>query len=290
MIIDVHTHIFSPEIRDQREAYLPRDRWFGTLYADPRARMVTAEDLIAAMNLDGVDRAVAGGFAWSDQGLCREHNDYLLDCVARYPHRLIGSAAVQPRAGTAAAHELRRCLESGLRGLGELFPDGQGFSLEETALLAPLVDLLQAAHAPLLTHTSEPVGHEYAGKGHTEPAHVISLARHFPELRIVCGHWGGGLPFYELMPEVAEALRNVSYDMAASPYLYRWRIVSIAIQTVGAHKILFGSDYPLIRPKNYIAHLRELPLEEADRAAILGVNAARLWGVEGGEGDKGMTR
>jgi predicted TIM-barrel fold metal-dependent hydrolase len=289
MIIDVHTHIFSPEICDHREPYLSRDAWFGTLYADPRARMATAEDLIAVMEVDGVDRAVVGGFAWADQGLCRDHNDYLLDCIARYPDRLIGIAAVQPRAGAAAAEELRRCLEGGLRGLGELFPDGQGFSLEETDLLAPLVDLLQSAQVPLLTHTSEPVGHEYHGKGHTAPGHVVTLARRFPELRLICGHWGGGLPFYELMPEVAAALHNVFYDMAASPYLYRWSIVPLTIQMVGAHKILYGSDYPLIRPKNYIAHLSQLSLEEADRQAILGGNAAQLWGLELGQGD-GETR
>jgi predicted TIM-barrel fold metal-dependent hydrolase len=282
MIVDVHTHIFPPEIRDGRAAYLPRDPWFNQLYTDPRARIATAEDLITVMDLDGVDRAIACGFAWSDLGLCREHNDYLLDCVARYPGRLIGLAAVQPRAGQEAARELRRCLEAGLRGLGELFPDGQGFSLEETDLFAPLVELLGAANAPLLTHTSEPVGHEYHGKGHTEPGHVITLAKRFPALRIICAHWGGGLPFYELMPEVAEALQNVYYDTAASPYLYRWRIFPLAAQMVGALKIMFGSDYPLIRPKNYLAHIRELPLGEAERQAILGGNAARLWSLESG--------
>lgn len=279
MIVDAHTHVFPPAIRDNREAYRARDAWFGTLYEDPRARIATVEDLIAVMDLDGVDCAVACGFAWSDQGLCREHNDYILDCVARYPGRVIGMAAAQPQAGQAAAVELRRCLEGGLRGLGELFPDGQGFSLEETGLFVPLAELLQAWHAPLLTHTSEPVGHEYHGKGHTLPGHVVTLAKRFPELHIICGHWGGGLPFYELMPEVAEALKRVFYDTAASPYLYRWRVFPLAAQMVGAHRILFGSDFPLIRPKNYLAHIRELPLEEADRQAILGGNAARLWSL-----------
>jgi predicted TIM-barrel fold metal-dependent hydrolase len=277
MIIDAHTHIFPPQICSQREQYRTRDVWFCQLYADPRARTATAEDLVAIMDLDGVDRAVACGFAWADQGLCREHNDYLIDCVRRYPDRLIGMAAVQPRAGGEAARELERALAAGLRGLGELFPDGQGFSLAERDLLAPLAEVLQAHGAPLLTHASEPLGHEYQGKGHTVPQHVLALAQHFPGLRIVCGHWGGGLPFYELMPEVAQALQNVYYDTAASPYLYRWRIVPVVIQLVGAHKILFGSDYPLIRPRTYLMHLDQLPLKAADRQAILGENAARLW-------------
>jgi len=277
MIVDAHTHIFPPDICTRRQECRSRDGWFADLYEDPRARMATAEDLVATMDLDGVDRAVACGFAWSDQGRCREHNDYLIESVARYPERLIGLAIVQPRAGREAERELERALDAGLRGLGELMPDGQGFSLEDADLLSPLAGILQERGWPLMTHSSEPVGHAYHGKGQTLPQHVITLAQSFPGLRVVCGHWGGGLPFYELMPEVAQALQNVFYDSAASPYLYRWRIFPLAVQMIGAHKILMGSDYPLIRPRSYLMHLAQLPLQEEDRAAILGGNAAALW-------------
>ncbi len=281
MIIDAHTHIFSPNVCHMRERYCARDGWFNELYQDARARMSTAEDLITAMDLDGVDRSVVCGFAWSDQALCREQNDYIIDSVRRYPDRLIGMAVVQPRAGQDAVHELERCLKAGLRGLGELFPDGQGFSLEEVETLEPLAELLIKYNWPLLTHTSEPVGHQYQGKGRTLPQHVITLAQSFPELRIVCGHWGGGLPFYELMPEVAQALQHVYYDTAASPYLYRWRIFSVATQMVGGGKVLFGSDYPLIRARTYLKHLEQLSIEEQDRQAIVGKNAVKLWMPEG---------
>ena len=36
----------------------------------------------------------------------------------------------------------------------------------------------------------------------------------------MCAHWGGGLPFYALMPEVEDSLSNVYFDSAASPFLY----------------------------------------------------------------------
>ncbi|MGC8873923.1 MAG: amidohydrolase family protein [Chloroflexia bacterium] len=277
MIVDAHTHIFPPEVCARREAFRERDPWFGLLYEDPRARMATAEDLLEAMERDGVDRAVACGFAWRDQGLCRFHNDYLIESVRRFPDRIIGLAVVQPRAGVEAVRELERALDAGLRGLGELMPDGQGFSLTDEALLEPVALLLQERNLPLLTHASEPVGHLYRGKGCTQPQQIVALAERFPELRIICAHWGGGLPFYELMPEVAQALKNVFYDTAASPFLYRWRVVQVAVQMVGAHKILLGSDFPLVRPRTYLMHLAELPLEVAERAAILGGNALALW-------------
>lgn len=275
MIVDFHTHIFPPEVIAQRETYRARDAWFGQLYANPQARLATAEDLLAAMG-DGVAQAVTCGFAWNDPGLCRAANDYVLDAARRYPDRLIPFAVVQPRAGAEAEREIARAVAQGARGLGELMPDGQGYRLDDLAMLQPLAEVAIAHGLPLLTHTSEPVGHSYPGKGTTTPDQVVRLAAAFPELVIVCAHWGGGLPFYELLPEVAEALRNVYYDTAASTYLYRPAIFPLAAQAAGVAKILWGSDYPLLSPRRFLAKVRASGLDDSALAAILGENARRL--------------
>ena len=65
-------------------------------------------------------------------------------------------------------------------------------------------------------------------------------------MRVVAAHWGGGFPFYELMPEVQTAAANVWYDSAASLYLYRPEIFPTVARIAGPRKILWGSDYPLI--------------------------------------------
>jgi uncharacterized protein len=105
---------------------------------------------------------------------------------------------------------------------------------------------------------------------------VLHLATSFPDLKLICGHWGGGLPFYELMPEVRAATRNVWYDTAASPYLYDPRIYAAAKLLVGAEKLLFGSDYPLLRIRRCARQVEESGLPTQDLDAILGGNAARL--------------
>ena len=90
MIIDFHTHITAPEIIARRDDYLVRDAWFRDLYANPQARLSTAEELIAAMDREGVDQAVVFGFGWRDMDLCRQDNDYVMESVDRYPDRLFG--------------------------------------------------------------------------------------------------------------------------------------------------------------------------------------------------------
>jgi hypothetical protein len=276
-IIDGHAHILPDEIIAQREAYLSRDAWFGRLYADPRQRLTNSEDLIAAMDEAGVAQAAAFGFAFRDAGLCRLCSDYALDAAQRHRARLLPFAVVNPTSAGAAG-EARRCLEGGARAVGELMPDGQGFSLDDGAL-DDVMALLRAWRAPLLTHVNEPLGHDYAGKGAQGPAQAYALALRYPENDIILAHWGGGLPFYELMPDVRQSLARVYYDTAASPYLYDDAILR-HVAAWAAPKILFGSDYPLLTPRRCLRRIRRVGLAAQVEAQVLGGNMARLLGLD----------
>ncbi len=272
-VIDFHTHIFPPEFSARREEYLQRDAWFGRLYADPRASMVSAEELIVEMDRSGVDVSVVFGFAWADQVLCRAANDYVLDAVSRWPQRLIGFALVNPTAPGALA-EMERCVAAGLRGLGELMPDGQGYALDDPRL-DELLTYMALWQRPTLIHAGEPLGHHYPGKSKSTLQPLYELAGRHPTATLVAAHWGGGLIFYELMPEVRQVLRNVYYDTAASLYLYRDDIFPLAAR-IAPRKLLFATDYPLISQGRFLRRVRRAGLAASDLDAILGGNAARL--------------
>ncbi len=278
MIIDAHTHLAHPDVIAHRERYLERDDWFRQLYSHPKAKLAIAEQLIAEMDAAGVDRSLVTGFAWADMGLCRQDNEYVMDAVRRYPDRLIGFAVVNPAAGREAADEVARCAAGGLRGVGELMPDAGGYRLDDEAVMAPLVEAVTAHHLPILTHTSEPAGHLYPGKGHVTPDVVARFVRRFPGVTLICAHWGGGLPFYELMPEAKEMLANVYYDTAASLYLYDDRIFPLGAQ-LAPGKVLFATDYPLIGQQRFLARVRASGLEGPALDGVLGGNAARLLGL-----------
>lgn len=236
------------------------------------------------MDEAGVELSVAFGFAFADLGLCREVNAYVLGAARRYPGRVIPFAVLNPRAGQAALQEARECLERGAQGIGELMPDGQGFELLDFALLDPLMELARAFKVPVMVHVNELVGHSYAGKGTQGPHQAFQLALRYPENTLILAHWGGGLPFYELMPEVRQALRNVYYDTAASPYLYEDSIFR-HVMAWAPSKVLLGTDYPLISQKGYLKRLRVVGLEEDALTRLLGGNAQALFrmGAEGCE-------
>ena len=281
MIIDFHTHVFSPQIKKNRSKYIDSDPCFAILYSEKNAKLATADELIASMDKAGVDISVIVNIGWTTHELCVETNDYILESIARYPQRLIGFCTVQPHSYEAAITEIERCAQEGIRGVGEIRPDIQLFDLRDEEVIEPLIKVIRKHKLILLTHASEPVGHNYPGKGTITPDMLYPFITSYPDLTIVCAHWGGGLPFYALMPEVKQAMNNVFFDTAASPFLYSPQIYNQVIQLVGAEKILFGSDYPLLAQSRLLEEIRSLDLPEETRDLILSGNAQRLLGIKG---------
>jgi len=275
VIIDIHTHVFPPEVRDRRDEFLSRDVTFRELYSNPKARIATADELLASMDAAGIDRSVACGFAWSDAELCRRHNDALLEAAAQCGGRIIPFCTVLP-SDEGARDELKRWAAAGARGLGELRPPSQGYGLidsEEADLLAWAADAYDLA---LLFHASEPVGHPYPGKGGLAIEQLGRFIADFPGVAVIAAHWGGGLPFYALMPEVRESFARTYFDTAGTHYLYTPEIYARGVELAGAEHVLFGSDFPLVPQERALAGLRDAPLDEKARALIEGENARRL--------------
>lgn len=280
MIIDFHSHVFPPQIRKNRNRYIDSDPCFAILYSNKDARLATADELIASMDRAGVDVSVILNIGWTTHELCVETNDYILESIARYPKRLIGFCSVQPQSFEAALDEIERCAQGGIRGVGEMRPDMQLFDLRDEEVIKPFIDMMRKHKLIMLSHASEPVGHIYPGKGAITPEVLYPFITSYPDLTIVCAHWGGGLPFYALMPEVKRAMKNVYFDTAASPLLYSPQVYEQVIQLVGSDRILFGSDYPLLEQERSLREVALLDLPEETKNQILGSNAQKLLGIK----------
>jgi len=278
MILDAHTHIFPPEVCSRREDFFADEPAFRLLYDSPKSKMVGPEELVGALEEEGVEAAVVLGFPWRRESLCRRHNEVILEAQRRWPQKLMGFCAVHPLE-PGAPREVERCLAAGFRGVGELAWYLEDLGGEVKSYLAPIAELCQHYGAPLLLHVNDPVGANYPGKAAISLPAIYQTIRAFPEVTWILAHWGGGLPFYGLMKkEAAEVFKNVYFDTAASPYLYRPEIYRLAGEMVGPEKILFGSDYPLLPPSRYVKEMEKAGLSEEWREMILGKNLAGLMG------------
>lgn len=267
-------------MRDNREPLIKADSAFRLLYASPKAKLVGAAALVEQMDRSGVDQTVVFGFPWSDPELMRRHNDYVGEAASRFPDRLLPFVCVDPRANQAA-EEVERCLVGGMRGVGELAFYTEVLDSSVVDMLEPIASSCRKYRVVLMLHTNERVGHWYPGKAEASLKVIYELIRAFPDNRFILCHWGGGLFVYELLKkEAREVLSQVAYDTAASPFLYDPAIYAVAVKIVGAQRILFGSDYPLILPERYFEEIAGAGLTAEDQAWIKGRSASKWLNLE----------
>ncbi len=261
MIVDIHTHLFPPAFVRDRARLLELDPGFAALYRDPRAKMATAEDLLDSMQTAAVDVSVACGFWWGDPAIALEHAAYLVEAAAQSEGRIIPFVPV----GAAVA-------PAGAAGIGEVREqDG-----------AAVGQLSAGGGLPLLIHSTEEVGHRYPGKeGGLTTGGIWDLLTSTPRARVIAAHWGGGLPFFGLMPEVRAEIEagRLVVDTAASAYLYDPAVFAFGIQLLGRNAVCWGSDFPLRRQELDRVEVEAALGDADDRAAVLGGNAARFLGL-----------
>lgn len=276
MIVDVHTHVFPPRMIADRARLATEDEGFAALYADPRARMATADALLESMAAAGVDRAVAAGFWWRSPVHAAEHRAYLLESAAASAGRLLPFVPVAETEDGAAV--LREAVAAGAAGVGEVRLSSSD-AREPSGALDALLDAAAALELPLLLHCSEEAGHAYPGKGGGFTAGALwRLVTRMPSARVIAAHWGAGFPFYALMPEVRALIEagGLTFDSAASSLLYEPRVFELVRALAGDQCTLWGSDFPLRSQAADRAAVAAALGDEDARAAVLGGNAVQL--------------
>jgi uncharacterized protein len=278
MIIDAHTHIFPALFRDQREAFFDNEPAFEMLYGPESSKMEGFHNLLENMDAEGVDKSIVFGFPWKTADHFRRHNDYVIEAVKARPDRFIGFSCFDP-VSAEGAKEAERCFNAGLKGVGELAAYDSPLTDNIISRLSDIMAVCLDHDAPLLIHTNEPIGHKYPGKQEITLKQIENLVKTYPDNKIILAHWGGGIFFYSLLKkEIKATLRNVWFDTAASPYLYNAEIYKTAGSIMGYDKILFGTDYPLLKPERYFKELESAGIASEDIEKIKGRNAADLLG------------
>jgi uncharacterized protein len=289
-VIDAHVHLYPPELNRDPAGWAAgagevhwaqlctRQRRDGRPVQD----FPSVEQLLRDMDAAGVARAVLLGWYWEKPETCAWHNRFYAACVRGHPDRLAAFAALHPAAGREATlAEVRRARDEGLIGLGELSPHSQGHGLDDPVFRDALA-LAAELRLPVNFHVTDPSSKNYPGRVETPLADFTRLAREFPRTTFILSHLGGLLPFVDLS---AVSRPNLFYDTAAMPLIYPPEVLRRMLDVVGAERVLFGSDYPLILfPREetgpgfarFLTLVSDVKLTAAERAALLGGNLGRL--------------
>lgn len=317
-IIDCQSHLFVPEVvalmeRRQVSPYIEETGGQRYLVVGNWHRpMVGGIDLaakLAAKDAAGIQMTALSTndpgpeqFGAEGPAVARLIHDYLASVVAQHPDRFFALATLPLQDRDAAEAELDRCVHKlGMKGillysnLAGKFPDEPEFRwLFRTA---------EAQGLPILLHPPSPVCYEQT-KGFQLTGGLglmfdttIALSRiilsglldEHPQLKLVCPHVGGALPFLiGRIDHQVTVLKRVEVQLRQPPSAYLRDIyldavnllpavIRFGIDMVGVERMLFSSDHPWVAPQLVIDNIRSLNLPAEHEALIFGGNARRLF-------------
>ncbi len=261
-----------PTLRFLRhEMFTTLTRWTGQERPDTELPL---EATLAAMDDGGVDFGLLS--AWHGPEGPLVGNDEVAGWVRMQPRRLAGLAAVDLKQPMEAVRELRRCVsELGFKGL-RVVPwlwEAPPTDRRYYPLFAACVEL----GVPFCTQVGHTGPSRPSETGRPIP-YIDQVALDFPELTIVCGHIG--YPWTEEMVAVARKHEHVYIDTSAyTVRRYPPELVRYMRSRGGRHKVLFGTNYPMIAPRYALEGLEELGLDEQTRELFLAANARRVFAL-----------
>jgi uncharacterized protein len=209
-------------------------------------------------------------------------NEEIAQAAGEHSDVLIPFGSIDPARGTAGIRAARRLVtEHGVRGF-KFHPSIQVFEPNDRQHY-PLWAELESLEVPVLFHTGQTgIGSGLpGGRGiklrYSDPMLLDDVAADFPDLTIVMAH--PSVPWQDAAIAVAQHKANVYIDLSGwSPKYFPPQLVRAA-NTLLKHKVLFGSDYPLLTPDRWMADFAKLEIRDDVRPLILKDNAARVLGL-----------
>ena len=210
-------------------------------------------------------------------------NEEVADAARENADIMIAFASIDPHKGKAGVREARRLVEEGTIKGFKFHPTVQGF-FPDDRIAYPLYEVIAEHGLPAIFHS----GHSGIGTGlpgggglklkYSNPMHVDDVAADFPDMTVIIAHpsW----PWQDEALSIALHKPNVYIDLSGwSPKYFPDSLVRFANSQL-KHKMLFGSDFPLITPDRWLADFETAGFKTEVRELILKTNALKALGLD----------
>lgn len=318
--IALEEHFATEETLQDSLAQMPPSHW-----DELKHRLLDIQDRrIEEMDRQGIELTILSLNAPAVQAvpniqeaneLARRSNDYLAEQIAQRPDRFKGFAALPMQDPELAILELQRCVNE----LGFVGAMVNGFSqvgdpntvrYYDLPEYRPFWEQVQALDVPFYLHPRNPLpAHAQIYEGHPwllgptwafgqeTAVHALRLMGSglfddFPQLKIILGHLGEGLPYsmwridnrngWMNLPANYPAKRNIADYFHENFYLttsgnFHSQTLIDAMLEIGSDRLLFSTDWPFENIDHASQWLESAAISDNDRIKIGRSNAARLF-------------
>lgn len=277
-----------------------------------RIESMDANDIaiqVLSLATGGIDALPAG----EATAVIRGTNDELAAAIRANPDRLAGFASIVAKDPESAAKELERCVNE--LGFVGLMLDGtcDGAFLDQPEFL-PIFEAANALKVPVYLHPAPPPAavKEAYYSGLPDPAgfllsiagwgwhaecglHVLRLIvsglfERFPDLQLIIGHMGEGLPYAldrssGVLSATRQGMRSVKETFLGNVHVttsgyFTKPPFQCAVDMLGIDRLLYSVDYPFSPNEKGSAFLNGLGLADTELEAFTLRNAERLLGLK----------
>lgn len=279
MIVDVHTHLYSPTLAPS--LWIEAMARYGSTISGKSSDFVveriredwfdeTGDRLIEDMDAAGIDKSIVlaldyGLYAGVDDevSLVRRY-ELFSSVVRRHSDRLVLFGGIDPRRPDSVRFVKRAVNEWGIKGVKLWTPTGV---YPNEPYCYPLYSTCEELGLPIVVHTGQEIPPLQSESG--RPILVSKPSSDFPGVTFVLAH--AGMAWWEEAANLAWHHPNVYLDIAywqlkylRDPRLFARELGSLQ-SLAGRNKVFFGTDWPALRrvkrvePRDWIQVIRELP-------------------------------
>lgn len=257
-VADIHAHIFPQKIAEKASAAI------GTFYSRPSMLLSTFDQLLEEERLAGVEYFAASSSA-TVAAQVSSINDFVAECGNSVDNVIVFGSLFPSMEDWEP--ELERMQALGIRGI-KIHPDFQKINIDEPKAVAMYKGIAKAG-LPVLFHVGDE-RYDYSSQ-----ERLLNLLHQVPDLIVIAAHFGGWQTWERtdrfIMPE------NVFYDTSSSlMYISKERALEL-LEKLGAHRFMFGTDFPMWTPQIELERFLDLGLDETTRDRILFGNFESLF-------------
>ena len=279
--IDVHTHAEVSCRAPTDEAWLPYEEAASRYFKV--GKRPTIDETVAYYRERNIGLVMFTVDSEFEVGAKRIANTEVAEAAAKNRDMMRAFASIDPHKGRLGVREAKSLIRDGVISGFKFHPTCQGF-FPNDRMAYQLYELIAEHELPAIFHS----GHSGIGTGmrgggglrlkYSNPIHLDDVAVDFPDMTIIIAHpsW----PWQDEALSICLHKPNVYIDLSGwSPKYFPEQLLRYA-QGPLKHKMLFGSDFPLIAPDRWIKDFREVFKPEVHQA-ILKDNAVRVLGLAG---------